>query len=144
MHCRCVKCFVRCFEGPKRSHKSFQRSVKIQKYRDSLYDHHQNTLKRPFMAISVFRWTSCDLSKYLNGHQGQILQKHGCVHKISTRDPSKNCSRPLGGRDPRLKTTAVHGPLCSGRFRASHSWHSIIMQHQKLMMYCLKLFFFLQ
>jgi len=32
---------------------------------------------------------------------------YSCIHKISTRDPSKNGSPPLWGRDPSLKTTAL-------------------------------------
>jgi len=38
-------------------------------------NHHQNTLKPRFAAISVFGWNSYDLSKCLIGHQGYTLKE---------------------------------------------------------------------
>jgi len=59
-----MQCFLKCFEGPKRSLKFFQ----LTKYsRTSLHNHHQNTLKRWFTIIWVFRWNNCGFSRCLNG-----------------------------------------------------------------------------
>jgi len=42
----------------------------LSKYtRSPLYDHHQNTQTALFMILSVFRQSSCGLSKCLDGHQ---------------------------------------------------------------------------
>ena len=46
-----------------------------QKYRSSLLNHQQYTLKLCFTTISVFRWNMCDLPKCLYGHHGQTFKK---------------------------------------------------------------------
>jgi len=56
--------------------------------RNSLYYHHQNTLKPRFATISDFRLYSCGLSKCLCGQQGQTLKNlvdnHSKVNGVET------------------------------------------------------------
>jgi len=70
-----TQCFVKCFEGAKA----------LSKYsRTALHNQHQNTQKPRFTTISVLKWKSCGLSKYLNCHHVQALQK-------SLQAPQRKC-----------------------------------------------------
>jgi len=45
----------------------------------------QNTAEPRFTTILIFRWNSCDLSKYFNGQQSQTLKKPAPQH-VSKED----------------------------------------------------------